>query len=52
MQVDGNRMKEVVFNEIDLLLSHVLNEKEKAAKSGLDFKLSRVLYYRMRKKMQ
>nr|GMC58503.1 adenylate kinase 5, chloroplastic isoform X2 [Ipomoea batatas] len=31
-------MKEVVFNEIDLLLSHVLNEKEKAAKSELSTK--------------
>nr|GMC65108.1 adenylate kinase 5, chloroplastic isoform X1 [Ipomoea batatas] len=37
-KVNGNRMKEVVFNEIDLLLSHVLNEKEKAAKSELSTK--------------
>ncbi|XP_031108972.1 adenylate kinase 5, chloroplastic isoform X1 [Ipomoea triloba] len=37
-KVDGNRMKEVVFNEIDLLLSYVLNEKEKAAKSELSTK--------------
>ncbi|XP_019198021.1 PREDICTED: adenylate kinase 5, chloroplastic isoform X1 [Ipomoea nil] len=37
-KVNGNRTKEVVFNEIDLLLSHVLNEKEKAAKSELSTK--------------
>lgn len=36
-QVDGNRPKEVVFKEIDSLLSQVEKDKEKHAKLGTPF---------------
>ncbi|KAL0427483.1 UNVERIFIED_CONTAM: Adenylate kinase, chloroplastic [Sesamum latifolium] len=34
MQIDGNRPKEVVFNEIDTLLSRLQKDKEESSKSG------------------
>lgn len=42
MQIDGNRSKEVVFEEIDSLLSQVQNERGKLIKSGLNFEHSLV----------
>lgn len=39
MQIDGNRPKEVVFNEIDSLLSQVQEDKIKLIKSGKCFQV-------------
>lgn len=36
-QIDGNRPKEVVFKEIDSLLSQLQNDKEKIIKAGMGF---------------
>ena len=36
-QIDGNRTKEVIFKDIDALLSQVQREKEKTAKLGIQF---------------
>ncbi|KAL0281717.1 UNVERIFIED_CONTAM: Adenylate kinase, chloroplastic, partial [Sesamum radiatum] len=33
-KIDGNRPKEVVFNEIDTLLSRLQKDKEESSKSG------------------
>jgi hypothetical protein len=33
-QIDGNHPKEVIFGEIDSILSQVLNDKEKKRKLG------------------
>lgn len=39
MQIDGNRSKEVVFKEIDSLLSQVHRDEVKSVKSGMCFQV-------------
>lgn len=44
VQIDGNRSKEVVFKEIDSLLSQLQNDKVKLLKPGVNFGYFLVAY--------